>query len=216
MNELLSHILAKRHEVPVEQSLLVGISGIDASGKGFISAKLVKGLGNKGFRVASINVDGWLTLPQIRFSKTNPAKNFYEKAIQFDEMFEKLILPLKENRSIDLIADLIEETAAGFHQHHYFYENIDIILLEGIFLFKQQFIEYFDLKIWIECSFEAALQRAIKRNQESLSTKETINAYQTIFFPAQTVHLAKDKPIERADIVFDNDQEHFAKSKTLL
>ncbi|MBX7174311.1 MAG: hypothetical protein K1X72_25285 [Pyrinomonadaceae bacterium] len=216
MNELLSHILAKRHEVPVEQSLLVGISGIDASGKGFISAKLVKELENKGFRVANINVDGWLDLPQIRFSQTNPAKIFYEKAIRFDEMFEKLILALKENRSIDLIADLIEETAAEFHQHHYFHENIDIILLEGIFLFKPQFIEYFDLKIWIECSFETALQRAIKRNQESLSTKETINTYQTIFFPAQTVHLSKDKPIEQADIVFDNDQEHFAKSKTPL
>jgi len=83
MDELLSHILAKRNEVPIEQSLLVGISGVDASGKGFITAKLAKEIEEIGFRVAKINADGWLNLPHIRFNQTNPAQNFYENAIRF-------------------------------------------------------------------------------------------------------------------------------------
>lgn len=190
--------------MPAKQSLLVGISGIDASGKGFVTAKLLEKL--KGLNVAAINVDGWLNLPQIRFDQTNLAENFYKQAIRFEEMFEKLILPLKQSRSIYLIADQTEESASEYHTHEYNYENVDIILLEGIFLFKNEFREYFDLKIWIECSFEIALKRAIARSQEGLSAEETIKAYETIYFPAQKIHFAKDNPQKSADLVYNNDK----------
>lgn len=208
MNELkktVSRILAKHGEMPIEQSLLVGISGIDGSGKGFVTGKLVERIWEKGIKAVGINIDGWLNLPDIRFDETNAAENFYRNAIRFEEMFEKLILPLKENRSISLIADFAEETATEFRKHEYFYEDVDIILLEGIFLFKNDFTKYFDLKIWIECSFETALRRAINRSQENLSPEETVKAYQTIYFPAQKIHFTKDNPINIADIIFDNE-----------
>jgi uridine kinase len=204
MNDLLNSILSKVKEMPTERSLLVGISGIDAGGKGFITAKLADEIRRKGFRVANINVDGWLNLPLIRFNPENPAENFYRNAIRFDEMFEKLILPLRTNRSINLIADFSEETANDYRKHQYIYKNIDIILLEGIFLFKNEFKKYFDVKIWIECSFETALRRAVARAQENLSPEETAKAYETIYFPAQKIHFAKDKPHESADLVFYN------------
>lgn len=204
VTKLTKAILTKRQEVSAEKTLLVGISGIDASGKGFITAKLAEEIGNKGFNVANINVDGWLNLPQIRFNSNNPPENFYNNAIRFEEMFQKLILPLRENRSINLTADFVEETATEFQKHKYFFENIDIILLEGIFLFKNDFRKHFDFKIWIECPFETALQRAIARSQEGLSVKETISAYQTIYFPAQRIHFAQDEPRTSADIIFNN------------
>jgi uridine kinase len=169
-----------------------------------MTAILAGQLEKKGFTVANINVDGWLNLPHIRFSKTKRAENFYQKGIRFEEMFEKLILPLKENLSIKLIADFAEETATEFKKHKYFYKDIDIILLEGIFLLKNAFKDYFDLKIWIECPFETALQRAIARSQENLSPTETVKAYETIYFPAQKIHFKKDNPQESADLIFQN------------
>lgn len=201
LNEI---ILFQREKMPIEQSLLVGISGIDASGKGFITAKLAETIRQKGFNIANINVDGWLNLPRIRFAKKNPARNFYDNGLRFDEMFERLVLPLRENRSIHLITDFAEETAKEFRKHEYFYENVEIILLEGIFLFKNEFKKHFDLKIWIECSFETALQRAINRSQENLSPEETSCAYETIYFPAQKIHFVKDKPQKSADFIFQN------------
>ena len=202
MKEIINHILSK--EMPTERSLLVGISGIDASGKGFITARVAEELEKKGLNVAAINVDGWLNLPPIRFDKKNPAENFYENAIRFDEMFEGLILPLKENRSIRLTADFAEETATEFRKHEYFYKDIEIILLEGIFIFKNDFRAYFDLKIWIECAFETALGRAVSRLQENLSPAETVKAYETIYFPAQEIHFKQDAPQTYADFIFQN------------
>jgi len=82
-------------------------------------------------------------------------------------------------------------------------------LVEGIFLFKPQYRKYFDLAIWIDCSFPTALARAIDRAQEGLSPANTIAAYDTIYFPAQRIHLAQDKPRENADLIFENDVNKF-------
>lgn len=62
------------------------------------------------------------------------------------------------------------------------------------------------LEIWIECSFETALKRAVLRGQKNLSPEETVRAYENIYFPAQRFHFVKDDPKSRADIIIDNDK----------
>lgn len=206
--DLINAILSKRKQIPVEQSLLVGISGIDASGKGLVANKLAERL--SAFSVAVINADGWLNLPHVRFSRHADAdhdRHFYENALRLDEMFERLILPLKQNRSINLTADYAEETATEFRAHSYVFDDIDIILLEGIFIFKPSYVDYFDLKVWVECSFETAMKRAITRSQEGLTEAETITAYESIYFPAQRLHFRLDSPQTASDLILQNDEK---------
>ncbi len=69
--------------MPADRRVLVGITGIDGSGKGYITGKIAEDLGQRGINVANINVDGWLNLPNKRFNKTNPAEHFYKYAIGF-------------------------------------------------------------------------------------------------------------------------------------
>lgn len=198
-------ILDRRRQVPSWRSLLVGVSGIDASGKGYITARLTAGLQAEGVNAANINLDGWLNLPPKRFSRVRPAENFYETAIRFDELFARLILPLRERRSLVLHAELAEETASDYHRHTYKFSDVDVILLEGIFLFKQAYRSRFDLAVWVDCSFETALERALARGQEGLPAEETIRAYETIYYPAQQLHFRVDSPHASADLILPND-----------
>lgn len=195
----------KFDKAPKDRSLLVGISGIDASGKGYITTQLSEHLRAQGLNIAIINVDGWLNLPHIRFSCDDLAGHFYKNAIRFDGMFHDLIIPLRDSRSIKLTADIAEETADEFRKHEYYFESIDVILLEGIFLFKRKYQDLFDLKIWIDCSFGTALRRAITRAQEGLSVEETERVYETVYFPSQKIHLEKDQPKETVDLILPND-----------
>jgi len=204
LEPIIEIILTKRRKMPEERSLLAGISGIDASGKGLVTTKLAEQIRQKGLTVAVINVDGWLNLPHIRFNPQNPAQNFYENALRLEEMFERLVLPLKESRSLSLTADFAEETAAEYRKHEYFYEDVDIILLEGIFLFKNEFVKHFDARFWIECFFETALRRAVRRAQENLSPADTVRAYESIYFPAQRMHFRRDRPQDSADLIWFN------------
>jgi uridine kinase len=205
IDEVVRKILERRANIPDARSLLVGVSGIDGCGKGYLAAQLQAHLALHGVIPAILNVDGWLNLPQKRFDRNAPATNFYENAIRFDQFFSQLVLPLRDLRSIHLVADFVEETASDYCRHIYDYRDVSVVLVEGIFLFKPQYRKYFDLAIWIECSFPTALARALDRAQEGLSPANTIAAYDTIYFPAQKIHLAQDKPRENADLIFEND-----------
>jgi uridine kinase len=205
IDEVIRKILERRASVPHTRSLLVGISGVDGCGKGYLAKQLEAHLALYGVTPVILNIDGWLNLPEKRFDRRAPATNFYENAIRFDQFFAELVVPLRDRRSVHLEADFVEETASHFRKHTYTFKDVSVVLVEGIFLFKPQYRKYFDLTIWIDCSFPTALARAINRGQEGLSPANTIAAYETIYFPAQRIHLAKDKPRENADLIFEND-----------
>ena len=121
---LIAAIVARRKQISKERALLVGISGIDASGKGFVTRRVAESLGagtaaisDPGNNLAVIGADGWLNLPHARFNQENPAEHFYEHAFRFDEMFETLVLPLRQNREIDLRMDYTEEIASDYRPH---------------------------------------------------------------------------------------------------
>lgn len=204
--ESASVIIAHQHTLLTEQkSLLVAISGIDGAGKGYIANKLASVLAQQDLRIATINIDGWLNLPAKRFSQLNPAEHFYQNAIRFDELFDKLVFPLRDRGSLYLEADYAEETAIAYRKHVYQFEHIDVILLEGIYLLKRQFQAHYDVSFWIECSFETALERAIARSQEGLAPEATVKAYQTLYFPAQEIHFERDQPQTAATAIVNND-----------
>jgi uridine kinase len=184
---------------------LVGISGIDGAGKGYLAGRLHARLAQAGLRVATLNVDGWLNLPAVRFAPVRPAEHFYDHALRLDAMFADLVLPLRRTRAIRLVAPHADETATAYRDRRYEFRDIDVVLVEGIFVFKRAYRSHFDLAVWLDCTFETALERALLRAQEGLPPAETRRAYETIYFPAQRLHLERDDPRGGADGLIRND-----------
>lgn len=202
---LVEQVVAARRRVDPVRAVLVALSGIDGSGKGFVAARVVAAIERHGLRVAGINIDGWLNLPQARFSETHAAEHFYRNAIRFDELFAQLVLPLCARRSIVLDADFAAETATAYVKHRYAFDDVDVIVLEGVYLLKRALRAHYDVSGWIDCTFETALERALARGQEGLPAEETIAAYRRIYFPAQEIHFARDEPRAAASAVLVND-----------
>ena len=205
LNQAAARIIALRRTASANRAVLVGVSGIDASGKGYVTAHLASRVEQQDLRVANINVDGWLNLPHLRFSTREPGRHFYEHALRLAEMFDQLILPLRARRSLVLEMDYADETATQYRRHRYEFHDVDVILLEGIFLLKRKFRQHFDLTCWVDCSFATAVQRAIRRGQEGLTPEETMRAFEMIYLPAQRLHFERDQPREAADLPIAND-----------
>ena len=184
----------------------MAVSGIDGSGKGYITEGIASQLQAQRAGMVTINVDGWLHLPSRRFNEQQPGEHFYKNGIRFAEMFEQLVLPLQRKRSLQVKVALADATnAIDYRDHVYDFRDVAIILLEGIFLFKRAFCGYYDLSFWIDCTFETALERALQRKQEGLSAEQTIRDYERIYFAAQRIHLGRDDPVSKADLVIPND-----------
>ena len=139
IDEVVRKIIERRANIPDSRSVLVGVSGIDGCGKGYMAAQLQAHLALHGVIPTILNVDGWLNLPQKRFDQSAPAVNFYEHAIRLDQFFSQLVLPLRDRRSIHLEADFVQETASDYRRHTYDYKDVSVTLVEGIFLFKPQY-----------------------------------------------------------------------------
>lgn len=182
------------------------ISGIDGSGKGYITAQLQQYLESAGYKVANINIDPWQQPIPVRLQKENPAENFYRNVFRWNDFFEQLIIPLQQNKAIFLETQLIRTDADIYYPFTYRYENPDILLVEGICLLQEQYERYYDFKVWVECSFEEALKRAISRNAEQLDEERLRQDYASYYFAAQRLHMAKDYPKQRADIIFDHER----------
>jgi uridine kinase len=205
LEALIARIREVRAAVPATRSALVAVTGIDGCGKGHVTRQIVVALEGSGARVAGINIDGWLNLPRVRFSDTNPAEHFYLHAIRFDHLFAELVLPLRDHRSVRIEADHTEETATEYRRERYEFDDVDVIVLEGVYLLKRALASHYDVSCWIECTFDTALERAIARGQERLSREATIRAYRTIYFPAQEIHFERDDPRAAATVRIAND-----------
>jgi len=186
----------------------VAISGIDASGKGYVGNLLQEQLEKDGYKVANINIDPWQNPLPVRLQKEKPAENVYENMFTWNDFFKHLIIPLQKNKSIYLETEVIHTHSDEYFPLIYDFNNINFLLIEGILLFKKKYLLYYDYKIWVDCSFETGLKRAIKRNVEKLDEEKLIEAYNMFYYPAQTIHLIKDNPLVISDVIFDNDTSY--------
>ncbi|MBP0004404.1 MAG: uridine kinase [Cyanobacteria bacterium SBC] len=205
LQNILDSILEIRDRIPKQRSMLLTVSGIDGCGKGYLTLRIVDGLKAFGVNAVGIGGDGWLNLPDRRFNSENPAEHFYLYAFRFDEMFSRFVLPLRDRRSISIEANFTEETATTYRKQLYEFEEVEVIVLEAIYLLQPAFVDEYDFSLWIDCSFKTALERALARGQEGLPTQEVINAYRTIYFPAQVIHFQRDNPRALATATINND-----------
>jgi len=204
VEELCNSILEKKKIYDGDRLFTVAISGIDASGKGYVTKLLQQKLEEKGYRAASINIDPWQNRLPVRLRKENAAENVYENIFRWNDFFEQLLFPLQANKSIYLKTTGIHTHADEYYPLVYDFNNPDILLIEGILLLKKKYLPYYDYKIWIDCSFETGMQRAISRNAEKLEKEKLIEDYNTFYYPAQRLHLEKDQPLHTADLIFEN------------
>jgi len=166
------------------RSRLIAISGIDGSGKGYLLALLSQKLMDAALRVAVISADGWLNLPHIRFATDDPGRHFYTYGFRFEEMFGSLIDPLVRTGSVRLVTarKRLQNRIARFCA----FDDIDIVLLEGIFLLKQEHRGRYDFRLWIECSFETALKPALARSQARIATSRDHSCLRKDLLPGRT------------------------------
>jgi uridine kinase len=196
-------IRAVRQRTGTRRATMVAISGIDASGKGYLTQLIDRSLSGSGLNVATLHGDAWLRLPPQQLE--DPVEHFYRDGFRFQEMFSNLVLPLRDKGCVRVIADTVHGAESAYCRSQFEFSCVDIVLLEGIFLMKPDFVAHYDLSIWVECSFGTALQRAVSRRQEGLGPEETIRAYRTLYFPAQLLHFERDAPRAAADLILDND-----------
>lgn len=206
MQAAIEEVVGRRsRERGSSECLVAAISGIDAAGKTTLARQVARDLEARGMRAALIHLDPWHTPAEIRFGADRSPEHFYRHAFRLGELFDLLVEPLRRKRSHRLTVDLIRLPGEARYTHTYDFQDVEVILLEGIFLLRRELRPRYDLAFWLDCPFDVALRRALQRNQEGASREEIIRDYMDLYFPAQELHLERDRPRTAADLVLASD-----------
>ncbi len=179
---------------------IIAISGIEGGGKRALTEKVADALRLEGISVAIVHTDDWEACDSVRFNVMNSPEEYYLNAYRLDEMVEELILPLKLFGSVKTSVTL--EDVLNPRTVDYNFEDIDIILIDGVYLLQSAYLELYDYSIWVKSDFDAAFARLDSQVDIEQSQEALVNLFEGLIKPAAQYHIYTDDPQGSAKSVY--------------
>ena len=189
VEDILAFIKAKYEEHrSISQSFVVGINGIDCSGKTTFSKSVSKYFTHHKIENDHLDIDNF----------NNPAiENETYKAFVSGSWDEENL-----NRYYELIinySDVIRSVSESKKKY-------SIVILEGIFIYKPQLVDLFDLKIYLDVDIPLGRKRFAKR-WSLKRDKRPFDIYDEIWMLSHIRYESEVHPKQISDLVIDIDND---------
>lgn len=184
--------------------IIVGINGVDTSGKSTFTKELERYLIKFGFKSKIISIDDFHNPSHIRNMEKDPVTSYLNNAFDVIKIENELMKPIVNYGIVDKELLLLDLEKDEFTNHKRFFIDKDtIVLFEGVLLYREPLNLYFDLRIFIDISFDEVLKRAAKRDA-GLFGDAVAEKYKNKYIPIQKRYIEKYDPKEISDIIIDN------------
>lgn len=211
---IFEHIAQEALRPRANTPYLIGVNGKDAAGKTVFSDALAEYFKTKTDRqIIRTSIDDFMNPRAIRdTSSSSPAECAYLYTFDFEAFKKYALEPLQPGGSRTYKTKIFDETTDKPDVAKDSPALPDAIaIIDGVLLFKDTLADYFSLKILLDVSDDTAMQRGIERDKArgKTLTDEELRAYRSIYIDCQAMYYQKDRPLERADIIIDNnDYQH--------
>jgi len=194
-----SHIERETSKLP--KPAVIGINGVDASGKTTMASGLDAYLRRRGIPTALIHVDDFHNPRAVRTIDDSP-EGYIKHAFDVPRI-HTLILDLKRapGTKTALLLDL--DTDAYTNQKIFEVNGDTVIIVEGVLLYRPPLDELSDYRVFLDVTFDEALRRARERDVPKYG-EAFLQRYIDRYIPAQKLYLSKNAPKERSQLVIDN------------
>ena len=189
VEDILAFIKAKYEEHrSISQSFVVGINGIDCSGKTTFSKSVSKYFTHHKIENDHLDIDNF----------NNPAiENETYKAFVSGSWDEDNL-----NRYYELIINYSDVIRAVSESK----KKYSIVILEGIFIYKPQLVDLFDLKIYLDVDISLGRKRFAKR-WSLKRDKRPFDIYDEIWMLSHIRYESEVHPKRISDLVIDIDND---------
>ena len=189
VEDILAFIKAKYEEHrSISQSFVVGINGIDCSGKTTFSKSVSKYFTHHKIENDHLDIDNF----------NNPAiENETYKAFVSGSWDEENL-----NRYYELIINYSDVIRAVSESQ----KKYSIVILEGIFIYKPQLVDLFDLKIYLDVDISLGRKRFAKR-WSLKRDKRPFDIYDEIWMLSHIRYESEVHPKQISDLVIDIDND---------
>ncbi len=184
---------------------IIGINGIDASGKTEFAKSLDVFLRDRYLDTQLVHLDDFHNPKLIRYSGKNEIDNYYNRSFNLDSLIFEILEPIFRGNTINKDLKTLNLQTNNYDlTRTYKINSQTVVILEGVFLFRKELRDYLNYKVFLDVSFKTALKRAYLRDYKYLG-KDLENKYSQKYFPAQVKYLEEARPMSLADLIINNE-----------
>jgi len=188
-----------------DKPLVAGINGMDTSGKTRLAIEIEEELKNRGVPVQVVHIDDFHNPKSIRYQEGLPDYlQYYYLSINFPKLVQEILQPIKSNGKLErelILLDLKSDKWSMLRR--YVVDNSTLVIVEGVFLFKEELQRFFDVSILLEVEEAEIIKRAWQRDVPN-EGNGVIDKYFKKYLPAQRMYRKKSKPEKFATIIIEN------------
>ena len=185
----------------LSKPIVIGVNGVDTSGKTYFATGLNRYLGAKGFDAQLIHLDDFHNPRTIRGKDASP-QGYIEYAFNLPQ-FQSLITEIKSQPTDKDITVLDLDTDTYAKKMHVKTTADSVIIVEGVLLYRPPIKDLFDYKVFLDIDFDEVLRRANERDVPKYGA-DFIDRYIQRYIPAQKIYLNVFRPKETCDLLIDN------------
>lgn len=191
--------------VALGRPVRVAVDGVDGAGKTTASDELAVVLRAQGRQVLRASVDGFHHPRAVRYrrGRTSP-EGFFHDSYDLDTLRAVLLDPLGPDhvgprRVRTAVRDVTTDADPGTPWQ--VVDDATVLVLDGIFLQRDELTDLWDLAVWLEVPFAETYARMAVRDGSPADPDDPANAR---YRDGQQLYLAACAPGDRADVVVDN------------
>lgn len=195
-----NNITSQEHE----SAYVIGINGVDTSGKTKFAAGLNSYLIDRGYKTALIHMDDFHNQLSVRSKGSNEIDSYINNAFNLGLIEKELLNQIKNGLLIDKELLLLDLDSDKFtNKKHYKIDNDTVVILEGVLLYREPIERYIDYKVFLDISFEEVLKRAKLRDVPRYGV-EFLERYKNKYIPIQQKYIDTYMPKQKSNIIIDN------------
>ncbi|KAK1753445.1 uridine kinase [Echria macrotheca] len=184
-----------------ESRLLVGVDGVDGSGKTTFADELARHIAAADSRpVIRVSLDAFHNISEIRYrlGRRSP-EGFWLDSFNLEQFKEYVLEPLRsDSRSIRDRGHSLD-TDEVLDPPRLFAAPNAIVLIHGLFLHRDELYGYWDYSVFLDTPFHITAARMAARDGAPVE-----HPYQQRYTGGQRLYFAAADPAKRASLVLDN------------
>ncbi|MHB1485036.1 MAG: HAD hydrolase-like protein [Saccharofermentanales bacterium] len=184
-----------------KRPVIIGISGVDTSGKTIFSTSLQHYFECKGYQTQLINIDDFHNPRTIRSKDISP-QGYLDYAFDLVKLTE-LLEEMREGNIDKQIKLLDLSTDTYTNKKRFFTDKNTIVILEGVLLYRPPLDQFFSYRIFLDIGFDEVIRRATRRDVPEYG-ELFLKKYRERYIPAQQIYLDKFTPKLRCNMVINN------------
>ena len=182
----------------MQPAMILGIDGLGGAGKTTVAREIQQQV------VGSVllHIDDFIHPRHVRYdNEIEPWEAYYWKQWRYDYLVDSILQPMKSGLPIDKYIQIYNKEKDVYEETRFTISPGNLLIVEGVFLQREELREYFDQIIYVHAEKETRLQRVLTRDSYIGNRDAIVKKYEERYFPAEERYVADCHPKKHADLV---------------